>query len=198
MEAQAGVLTKIGAGAAGFDFTKLGTDGLPLSIQNGTWSDSGTEASGTKWSCVRDNHTGLVWEVKVNDINDLRNKYNGYSWYNPDFNSNGNFPGHQCPGGICDTHAYVQAINSLGLCGYKDWHVPNVVELQSILHYDRVSPVIDTGFFPNIESGLFWSSSSSDFWTEEIPYGTAMLINFTDGTILIEAKDFFEKVLLVR
>jgi hypothetical protein len=38
-----------------------------LSIQNAAWviGGTGTESAGTKWSCVRDNVTGLTWEVKT-------------------------------------------------------------------------------------------------------------------------------------
>jgi hypothetical protein len=41
----------------GFDFTKLGSTGNVLSIQNAAWiiGGTGTESAGTKWSCVRDN-----------------------------------------------------------------------------------------------------------------------------------------------
>ena len=48
-------LLKIGAGDAGFDYTKLDSDGNELS------------ADQSSWTCVRDNHTGLVWEVKTTD-----------------------------------------------------------------------------------------------------------------------------------
>jgi hypothetical protein len=50
-----------------FDFTKLGSTGNVLNIQNATWraGGTGTEDAGTKWSCVKDNHTGLIWEVKT-------------------------------------------------------------------------------------------------------------------------------------
>jgi len=67
-QAADGNLSKIGSGQAGFDFTKLGSDGTPLAIQNQTWDDLGNENSGTQWSCVKDNHTGLIWETKVNSI----------------------------------------------------------------------------------------------------------------------------------
>jgi hypothetical protein len=35
--AVAGTLTKVGSGRAGFDFTKLGSTGNVLSIQNAAW-----------------------------------------------------------------------------------------------------------------------------------------------------------------
>ena len=41
---------KVGTGAAAFDFTKLGSDGTPLAIQNVAWSADGTETEGSQWS----------------------------------------------------------------------------------------------------------------------------------------------------
>lgn len=45
--------TKVGAGHGGFDFTKLDMAGNAL-------ADDAPE-----WACVRDNHTGLIWETKI-------------------------------------------------------------------------------------------------------------------------------------
>ena len=56
-QAGAGQLTKIGAGEAGFDFTKIANNGseLPVSAELGSGP--------TDWACTRDNVTGLIWEV---------------------------------------------------------------------------------------------------------------------------------------
>jgi hypothetical protein len=64
-KAVAGTLTKVGSGRAGFDFTKLGSTGNVLSIQNAAWiiGGTGTESAGTKWSCVRINHSGGIWKI---------------------------------------------------------------------------------------------------------------------------------------
>ena len=48
-----GQLTKVGAGIAGFDFTKISAAGEKL------------PATATAWSCVLDNQTGLMWEIKT-------------------------------------------------------------------------------------------------------------------------------------
>jgi hypothetical protein len=58
-------------GHAGFSFTKLDANGSDL------------PASATDWSCVRDNVTGLIWEVKTDD-GGLRDQDWKYTWYNPD------------------------------------------------------------------------------------------------------------------
>ena len=65
-----------------FNFIKLDSKGVPLTIQSGTWSDSGTEAAGTKWDCVKDTTTGLYWEVKRNETHHPRYKGHTYSWFN--------------------------------------------------------------------------------------------------------------------
>ncbi len=52
-------------GRRGFNFTKIGADGKALVIQNQAWSNTDLETAGSKWSCVKDNVTGLIWEVKT-------------------------------------------------------------------------------------------------------------------------------------
>ena len=156
--AQAGTLTKTGGGRAGFDFTKLDASGNDLA------------ASATSWSCVRDNVTGLIWEVKTDD-GGLQDKGNSYSWYNPDPNTNGGNSGTQgggsCSGGIgCDTDAYAQAVNSQGLCGYSDWRLPWLEELLSLVDYSipDPGPTIDTAYFPNFPDRVsrgFWAASTT-------------------------------------
>ena len=161
-KARAGTLTKIGGGAAGFDYTKIAADGSVLAIQDVTWDANGTEAAGSQWSCVRDNVTGLIWEIKTTD-GGLRDRNHTYSWYNPDSNTNGGTAGLQnggsCSGSDCDTHAFVQAVNSQGVCGATDWRMPTRRELMSIVNNGQVSPTIDTAYFPNTPSVWFWSSS---------------------------------------
>lgn len=172
-----GVLVKTGGGDAGFDFTKLGADGQPLAIQNQPWSrdgngfDNGSEAAGTRWSCVRDNVTGLIWEVKTHrPTPDLHDRDWTYSWYSslarPDGYSNGNNGG--AAGGVnrgvclnqrdpdsnptgddCDSAGFVAAVNAAGLCGSSGWRMPSVQELHGLVHFGRHWPAIDVGHFPN-------------------------------------------------
>lgn len=148
--ATAGSLQKVGGGSAGFDFTKLDDNGNPLP----------TDA--IVWSCVKDNHTGLIWEEK--NRSGLRSGYNTYTWYNPDSSTNGGDPGVQnggnCTGSSCDTHGYVQAVNAQGLCGGNNWRMPIREELRSIVDYSRLFPTIDTDYFSQ-ESlhDRYWSAS---------------------------------------
>ena len=167
-------------GRAGFSFTKLGSGGKPLSIQDAAWDDNGSETAGTRWACVKDNVTGLIWEVKTND-GGLHDRNDTYTWYNTDSTTNGGKPGYAqasdngvssyddndtCtyykwddPSNYCNTEAYVARVNAQGLCGAKDWRLPTREELRSIVDYGRFDPAIDTRYFPHAESIYYWSSS---------------------------------------
>ncbi len=124
-------------GHAGFSFTKLDASGNPLA------------ASASSWSCVRDNVTGLIWEVKTDD-GGLRDKDWTYSWYNPDATANGGSAGYADYGNNCfdpsrcDTDKYVADINGAGLCGASDWRLPADDELLSIVSDDRTLVPLST------------------------------------------------------
>jgi len=190
--ARAGTLEKVGAGDAGFDYTKIANDGSELPA-------SATLGSGPNdWACTRDNVTGLIWEVKTTD-GGLRDRNNTYTWYQPDGPNGGN-PGTQdggsCVGSACDTAGYVQAVNTQGLCGSKDWRMPTWRELQGIVDYGRYMPAIDSGYFPNMspDPSLFWSGSpsakeSSKAWA--VVFGDGLFATFERG-------DDFINVRLVR
>lgn len=166
--ARAGRLKKTGGGSKGFDFTKLDAAGAPL------------PAKAAKWICVRDNVTGLIWEVKTADRG-LRDMWSKYSWYNPDPAVNGGGAGVRnagtCTGGIdCDTYSYVQAVNAQKLCGYSDWRLPERRELRSIVDFgksmdterhrreqfqenDNNLATIDSNYFPHTPTHWFWSAT---------------------------------------
>jgi hypothetical protein len=177
-------------GHAGFSFTKLDANGNPLG------------ADALSWTCVRDNVTGRVWEVKTNDgALPLRDKDWTYTWYDPDPALNGGHAGTQdggtCFGGIsCDTYSYLQAVNdpARGLCGAHDWRLPTREELRSIVDYSRSKPAIDTNYFPDIESGWsYWSSSP--FVNDS---ASAWNIPFDDGHDFLKEKAEGDHVRLVR
>lgn len=154
------LLNKTGTGAGGFDFTKIANNGDELDAT----ATLGSAAN--QWACTRDNVTGLIWEVKVNDANHLRHQNHTYTWYNtnsPDGNK-GTASGGSCKtSGRCDTEKFVADVNNASLCGASDWRMPTIKELESIVHYGRVAPAIDTRFFPNTPSWYFWSGSPFAF-----------------------------------
>ena len=183
--ARQGLLEKVGAGAAGFDYTKLDANGSDL------------PASASNWSCVRDNHTGLIWEVKVDDPNHLRHRDHTYTWYNPDSNVNGGDAGTQnggsCTGSDCDTHGFVQAVNAQGLCGANDWRIPTRMGLHSLSHQGQNSPSIDTDYFMPTTSFSFWSASP---YAGDSDY--AWSVHFNNGSDVRTIKGNARRVRLVR
>jgi len=158
-------------GHAGFSFTKLDANGNPL------------PANAAAWSCVRDNVTGRVWEVKIDD-GGLRDKDWTYSWYNPETSTNGGSAGYADYGNNCfdptrcDTDKFVADVNTQGLCGKRDWRLPSQVELLSIVSNNRYNPAIDAAWFPNTPSSWFWSSSPDANYPNH-----AWNVNFNNGNV---------------
>ncbi|MBK1694654.1 hypothetical protein CKO09_07870 [Chromatium weissei] len=153
-------------GSNGFDFTAIDSSG-----------DATTPTSGANpHPCVRDNVTGLIWEVKTDD-GGLRDKDNTYTWY--DSIAGGTANGGSCAGSTnCDTEKYVADVNAAGLCGFNDWRMPTVKELYSIVHFGGNDPAINTTYFPNTTSDFFWSGSpyvknSDDAWFVRLVGGYA-------------------------
>ena len=152
-------------GHAGFSFTRLNADGT-------TYTGSGNYST-EPWHCVQDNVTGLIWEVKTDD-DGLHDTNDTYSWYDTNSSTNGGSEGdintndNICYGynsgkesTYCNTEAFVKRVNEAGLCGHNDWRMPDINELSSIVNLGRISPSIDTNYFPNTSSNHYWSASPS-------------------------------------
>ncbi len=118
------------------------------------------------WDCVYDKSTGLHWEVKGNSPG-LRSAENTYTWYDPDVRKNfiGTPNGGSCTVGNCDSSSYVAEVNKNGICGLKNWHLPENVEMGSIVFISRdrnIDPIF-RNFFPNTKSADYWTSSTYTF-----------------------------------
>jgi len=167
----AGVLYKIGASSSlGFDYTKIANDGIELP------ADAILGSAAGQWACTRDNVTGLIWEVKVNDASHLRHMNHTYTWYSTDATSNGNNQGTQTsstcnstlsPANQCNTQNYVATVNALSgaarLCGAADWRLPTKGELHSLVDQSRQfsgSATIDATYFPNTPAWVYWSATN--------------------------------------
>jgi len=122
-------------------FTKLDLNGkeLPDSVES--------------WVMVRDNVTGLIWEVKTDDdsVHDKDNKFT-----------------------IDDAlSGYVDYLNNEKFGGCSDWRIPTRDELYSIRSFQESSAALNTKFFPfygdfcwssspNYDNSLYWAVSNND------------------------------------
>jgi hypothetical protein len=133
-------------------YTKLDEFGNPLP-DDAPWP----------WAMVRDNVTGLIWEVKdsqdgIQDYSNPNDADNTYTWYDSNSLTNGGEPG--TPGDGTDTEDFINALNDSTFGGYHDWRLPSIKELSSIQNFDADLPSIDTGYFPNTVTSYYWSSTT--------------------------------------
>ncbi|MCK5681664.1 DUF1566 domain-containing protein, partial [bacterium] len=132
-------------------YTKLDGNGSDLSD------------STASWSMVRDNVTGLIWEVKTSD-GSIHGQYNIYSWRGAETE-------------------FIKALNDANYGGHADWRLPTVVELSGLIDADGHFPAITEIFFPETKSSNYWSSTPC-----ASPSGYAWRVSFFNGAIDYEDK----------
>lgn len=86
--------------------------------------------------CVTDNLTGLVWT------------------------KNGNHPGRLLD--WKESIDYITSINNTGICGYKDWRLPNINEIESLVNSGVTNPAewLNKQGFYDVQSSAYCSSTT--------------------------------------
>jgi hypothetical protein len=156
--------------AVPWDFAKIDADGAELA-----------EGSLAEHFCVLDRRTGLLWEVKRSTPG-LHHHDELYSWYSSDEADHLTEPG-LANGGICglercDTEAFVEAVNTAGLCGRDDWRLPSRDEALTVLDPARIGagPAMDTEYFPHAVEAEYWTATTfrmypQGAWAVDTIYG---------------------------
>jgi hypothetical protein len=134
----------------------------------------------TEWVMVRDNVTGLIWEVKrnkddVKNYDDPHDADNTYTWYDSTPETNGGNAG--TPGNGTDTEDFIKSLNEANFGGFSDWRLPTIKELSCLVKWGTYDPAIDTDYFPKTVSINYWSSTTiatvdSVTWHVHFQYGS--------------------------
>jgi len=121
--------------------------------------------SAASWTMVKDNVTGLVWEMKTSkdgkkDYSNPHDADNTYTWYDSNPATNGGKAG--TPGNGTDTEDFIKALNDAHYGGYSDWRMPTIKELAYIVNYSILyqGPTITNDYFPNTAASWYWSSTT--------------------------------------
>ncbi|OGX55015.1 MAG: hypothetical protein A2306_02540 [Omnitrophica WOR_2 bacterium RIFOXYB2_FULL_38_16] len=109
-------------------FTKLSEGAKPLD-EKADWKKG--------LRMVKDNNTGLVWETKSPDENDLNFKGSSYTWEG--------------------AHDFVEGLNKKCYGGFRDWRLPNREELRMLVDYNGQIPATDEIFFADCLPAFYWS-----------------------------------------
>ncbi len=128
-------------------YTKLDDKGMRLS------------ESSPEWVMVKDNVTGLIWEVKSDDKDSIHFAKTKHTW-----------SGAQ--------NSYIKQLKESRFGGFGDWRLPTVAELAYILDRDEYLPSVNKDFFPFTESLDYWSSTVDAENTEK-----AWRVHFCRGYI---------------
>lgn len=118
-------------------------------------TDQGNElpVDAPHWAMVRDNESGLIWEVKTTDgsIHDLEKVY---SWRSA-------------------REEFINELNNSAFGGVTDWRLPTTSELLT-LRYKGAEPYINQDFFPHTvpTSYLSWRKcGSGEIYDERVKFG---------------------------
>ena len=154
------------AGALALNDSQDGMVGLDVIEANNADGKLGFSYEAVNGGCVKDKRTGLTWEVKAADggLRDMNKIYTNYDNVAQAQKKDGSTyvnPTAAEIAAVTNTVGFVAAVNATSMCGYLDWRLPTIDELQGIADYGAGYPnlPIDTNWFPNTLHKAFWSSS---------------------------------------
>lgn len=178
-----------------------GSENLPEALKKQPYAkldSNGNELSGSaaEWIMVRDNFTGLVWEVKdsqdgVKDYSNLHDSDNIYGWYNSNPAINGGNPGLLW--GKVNAENFINELNRTWFGGHDDWRLPTIQELSAIIESKTSNPSIKRKYFPATMLSGYWSSTTCALYTH-----SAWLVYFNEGDVEHDHKSYGHYLRAVR
>lgn len=158
--------------------------------------------------CIVDEQTGLIWEQKT-DNGGLRDKDWVYTWRNTNgaTNGGGTSPTQTAAEGsvgttgtcagldnqACNTSNYIRQLNAVAYCGFIDWRLPTLNELEHLVDYgasraanstpQTADAVVPTVFKARNLKTHYWSQSVNALQIEQ-----AWGVNFETGRSQSKAK----------
>jgi len=158
-----------------------GTVNLPQTGQKKCYDTEGTEMpcagtgqdgeiqAGVPWpaprfqvsgDCVTDTLTGLMWAKNAN-----------------------------LPGGYRTWYQAVDDCNNLNLCGYTDWRLPNVNELESLINANEPNSAtwLNGQGFTNVQASYYWSSTTYAGYP-----GYAWIVYMWYGYVGVGSKSYYD------
>ena len=153
-------------GQTGFRLTRLDARGKVI------------RQAGIAASCVRDEVTGLVWENKT---------ASGPHAVNTRYSRQRTDPGN--------AGTLVRQTNAEALCGYRDWRLPALMELQSLVDYGIPfpGPVQAQALFPLSLGEAYWTGSLDGRQPDQ-----AYVVQWDDGQVYRDSLGAAHAVRLVR
>ena len=134
----------------------------------------------TKKGTVLDTKTGLMWKHCAEGLS-----------------------GTDCAIGSFETLDWIGALNRAAdsnYAGHKDWRLPNVKELQTLVEFKCIYPAINTSVFPNtphatnLPSIMTWSASFDTYVSDNRRWG----VTFWQGSTDVDYPGVPHAVRLVR
>ena len=97
----------------------------------------------------------------------------------------------------CTSEDYVKYFNLLGVCGFKDWKLPKLDQLRTIVNYNEGDNKFDTKYFPNTANTRYlsatphadataaaWCIDANDglakMCNKQLPYAIRLVRSFND------------------
>ena len=184
------LLDKSGDGPRSFDFTKFDKNGDELP------NDS------LVYSCVRDNFTGFIWEVKQPSTTPRFSSLRRVDHYSTMDDSGA--PLATCSSDEdCSVEEFVDFVNEQTYCGGANWRIPTYMELLNLLDYFDIDQesLLPSEFFPytpdEAELGhkFYWVSDTS---VEGGADAFNWVIDLATGDDSVIKESDFAYVILVR